>query len=251
MTTTANVVMDQASARRLTMRIRLQLDALAGNVEQVILLIDQAKTDKVHEILNYKSWTSYVAEEFGGQLARLTVADRQPVVEMLAGTGMSTRAIAPVVGVSHMTVARDLEQVSHGVTPADAALPDQDLDTILVMADATEDGLENALSSARAEGDLSREKVVEKFTSRTVTGTDGKTYSVPPPTPPKPRRRPLSDAYFDAVYDLEKVLNRLTRLHADDRFLGSRDSLRGRHLATVEQLSEALLKIEDELGDVR
>lgn len=242
-------VLDQGAARRLTMRIQLQLDALAGNVEQVIALIEQAKTENIHVHLGYPSWTAYVQAEFAGRLERLRRVERRPIVEILADSGMSTRAIAPIVGVSHMTVARDLEQVSHGVTPADVAgLSEEDLDEILVMADATEDEFEVALSSARADGDLSRENVVGKLTSRTVTGTDGKTYSVPAPTPPKARRRALSDAYFDAVYDLEKVVDRITRLHADDRFFGSREGLQLRHLPTVERLSESLLKIEDELG---
>lgn len=242
--------MDQAAARRLTTHIQLRLETITNNVEQVIPLIEQAKNGKIFESLGYRSWTAYVSEEFGGQLARLAVAERRPVVEILADTGMSTRAIAPIVGVSPATIARDLVEVSHRETPAVVGIPEDELDGVLRMADATEETFEKALSEAREDGDLSAENLVSKLRSREVTGTDGKIYSVPPPAPPQ-RRRPLPDAYFKAVYDLEKVLGRLARLHGDNRFLGNQERIRLAHRPTIERLAEVLLKIEDELEEDR
>lgn len=242
--------MDQAAARRLTTHIQLRLETITNNVEQVIPLIEQAKNGKIFESLGYPSWTAYVAEEFGGQLGRLAAAERRPVVEILADTGMSTRAIAPIVGASRATVARDLVQVSHDETPAVVGIPEEELDEVLRMADATEETFEKALSEAREDGDLSAENLVSKLRSREVTGIDGKIYSVPPPAPPQ-RRRPLPDAYFKAVYDLEKVLGRLARLHGDNRFLGNQERIRLAHRPTIERLAEVLLKIEDELEDNR
>ncbi|MCU1613514.1 MAG: hypothetical protein JWO98_1054 [Frankiales bacterium] len=242
---------DQAGARRLTMRIQLQLDTISSNVEQVILLIEQAKNEKIHEPLGYASWTAYVQEEFGGRLVRLRRAERRPIVEILADTGMSTRAIASVVGVHHDTVATDIQATSARVgnpTREDLGLSAAQLIDAMRMADSTEEEFEKVISEARAEGDLSGEKVVEKLASRKVTGTDGKTYSVPQQTLAKPRRRSLTDAYWTAVYDLEQVLGRLGRLHADDRFVGLREQLQLRHQGTVERLAEALLKLEDDLG---
>ncbi len=253
----AAVALDEAGARRLTMRIRLQLDAIASNVEQVVSLIEQARDGNAHEPLGYKSWTAYVEHEFGGVLARLGRAERRPIVELLSAKGMSTRAIASVVGASHMTVARDLQQGSPvtDVTPAPVAIPGvpaDELPGILAMAEGTDGQFEAALAEAKAEGDLSHANVVQKLAGREVTGRDGKSYSVPQAPAPKRRRRPLSDAYLDAVYDLEKVIDRLGRLHADDRFLANREVLQVRHRATVESLAEALLKLEDDLaGDAR
>ena len=53
-----------------------------------------------------------VQDRFGGALTRLPVDLRRPVVHELASAGMSTRAIAPVVGVSKSLVAQDLNEVS-------------------------------------------------------------------------------------------------------------------------------------------
>jgi len=80
----------------------------------VLPMIEQAKAGNAHEALGYPSWTAYVKDKFGDALARLRKADRLPLVEMMADQGMSTRAIAVVVGVSKDTVARDLRAgVSH------------------------------------------------------------------------------------------------------------------------------------------
>ena len=92
---------------------------------------------------------------------------------------MSTRAIASVTGVSNATVSRDRAGVANQ-TP--------------------------------------------------VTGLDGKVYvrrgrptsegmqELAESVPAVRRRRPLPDAYRDALATLEKTLARLERLHADDRF---------------------------------
>ena len=63
------------------------------------------------EVLGHKSWAECV-EERGAQL-RLPRADRREMVALLADEGMSSRAIAPVVGANHNTVARDLRSVSN------------------------------------------------------------------------------------------------------------------------------------------
>lgn len=62
------------------------------------------------EVLGHKSWAECV-EARGAQL-RLPRADRREMVALLADEGMSSRAIAPVVGASFKTVARDIESVS-------------------------------------------------------------------------------------------------------------------------------------------
>lgn len=55
----------------------------------------------------------------GTPLMRLTRDERRVIVADLAEQGMSTRAIAPVVGASHMSVARDLAGAPvTDVTPA-------------------------------------------------------------------------------------------------------------------------------------
>lgn len=243
----SDVVLDEAGARRLTMRIALQLDTIASNVEQVVELIDQARVENIHQQLGYASWPAYVKAEFGGRLDRLKRAERRPLVEVLAGTGMSTRAIASVVGVHHDTVASDIRAAESGVgnpTP-DRGLPGQDLDEMLVLADSTDEQFETALDAARDDGDLSRDNVVKHLPGRKVTGTDGKTYNT---GPSKRRRRALPDAYWTAVYDLEKVVARLVKLTEDDRFGANRDGLGDRHQQVVLRLAGDLEGVADLLG---
>ncbi len=103
----------EPEAARLTTKIQLRLEVIADNSEAVIPMIEEAKNGDAHTALGYRSWTGYVADKFGGTLARLRKAERLPFVELLADQGMSTRAIAGVVGVSKSTVADDLSSSGH------------------------------------------------------------------------------------------------------------------------------------------
>ena len=69
------------------------------------------------EVLGHKSWAECV-EERGAQL-RLPRADRREMVALLADEGMSSRAIAPVVGASYDTVQRDI-RADRNLSPATA-----------------------------------------------------------------------------------------------------------------------------------
>ncbi len=201
-------LLDEVAARRLTMHIKLGLDNIVSNVERVVPLIEQARAGSAHHALGFPSWTAYVEFEFAGLIGRLTTAERRPIVEMLAGTGMPTRAIASVVGANHTTVARDLQRAP--------------------VACATG--------------------------GRDVVGRDGKNYTFDPPTEPrKRRRRPLPDQYDDAVHDLVKAVERLQRLHADDRFPANREGLRAAHLAVVDRATQILFTASGDLlaGDAR
>lgn len=65
--------------------------------------------------------------------------------------------------------------------------------------------------------------------------------AMPSPAPSRPsRRRALPDAYDRTVYDLQKVLERLKRLHDDDRFATNRPALKQRYSNRISNL-EALL----------
>ncbi len=108
--TTDSPLLDEVAARRLTMHIKLGLDNIVSNIERVVPLIEQARAGSAHHALGFPSWTAYVEFEFAGLKSRLTMAERRPIVQMLAGTGMPTRAIASVVGANHTTVARDLQR---------------------------------------------------------------------------------------------------------------------------------------------
>jgi predicted transcriptional regulator len=197
----------EAEAARLTTRIQLRLDTIADNTEQVLSLIEQARNGDAHIALGYKSWTAYVSDKFGGTLARLTKIERIPVVELLAEEGMSTRAIASVVGVSKDTVSRELRAGVSGETPdyGEAEQP------------------EAALTETGSQDDLSGENVISIITNSTIskapatdiTGTDGKTYRKPEPQ--KLRARPLPDRYWRKAFDVAKATGQLRDLTENRR----------------------------------
>lgn len=197
--TALEITMTTSEAKQVTERIKLLVGQIVDTSDKVVQLIEKAKAGEAWRVLGYGSWTAYVTAEFAGALEGLARAERVPIVAKLSETGMSTRAIATVVGAGKSTIDRDLDQVSHDGTP--------DLN----------------ISS-------------ETYTS----GLDGKTYlrngrptakgmtelaNAVPPVQSRPRRSPLPDAYSRALHDLENVVSRLQRLHADDRFPANRAKL--------------------------
>lgn len=75
-----------------------------------------------------------------------------------------------------------------------------------------------------------------------TTGIDGKEYRRPAPKaePDRPRRAPLTDAFFKAAYDLRKNVERLERLVEDDRFTQNREQVALRHENDLNRTAEAL-----------
>lgn len=59
-----------------------------------------------------------------------------------------------------------------------------------------------------------------------TTGMDGRNYERPNQAPAKPRRSPLPDAYRSALWAVRKSVERLERIHEDDRFESNRPQLR-------------------------
>lgn len=104
------------AARERADRIRDRLVMIVEHRDEVLALIRQARDAGDAESLGYPSWSAYVSGEFGGLLPRLSRDERIPLASQLRALGMSTRAIAPVVGIDERTVRRDLNA-------ANAALP--------------------------------------------------------------------------------------------------------------------------------
>ena len=213
-------VMDVPSARRLTEKIRLTAITVRDGVEKLQSLLDEAKEGHVHVALGYPSWPAYIAEVMGEEPLRLSRDERREIVHYLTGEGMSARAIGAVVGVSGKTVHQD-RQVLPQVTPG----PDQQ---------------EHASASAERvdfdTGEVSDDTPVlptpAPMPKPSITGLDGKTYTAPPTRPaaaPSDRRRPLPDAFFDAVYDLGKKAETVARLCDDDRFPQNAEKVAANH----------------------
>jgi hypothetical protein len=148
------IALEVESARRLTERIRLIAQNVADNVTKLRELVQQAKESDAHVALGYSSWTSYLTDVFGEEPLRLARDVRRELVAELAAQGMSTRAIAPIVGVSHETVAQD-------IAPVRNLTPEVVINVIAETGEVVEDE------------------------PRQVTGLDGKTYTTPAPKPDK------------------------------------------------------------------
>jgi transposase-like protein len=99
-------------ARRLTERIRLAARTFAESRDKVIALVGEAKAGDAHTALGYPSWTAYLTDVLGDEPLRLPRDDRKEMVALLAAEGMSTRAIAPIVGASQSTIRDDVKELS-------------------------------------------------------------------------------------------------------------------------------------------
>ena len=211
------------------------------------------------ETLQYDSWASYVSGEFGAASEiHLQAPQRRELVAFLraAEGGMSTRAIASAVGVSHMTVARDIQQQAP-VTPVTAKAPDETPKAWFPPEWRSDpDDESSRLADVPLPAEVVDAEVVDEGSDppapAVVTGTDGKRYTVPPPAQSTRRRRPLPDVARDKGYDLRRAMEAVERVFDDIRYRDNSDSiitaLRG-HLLYVQETAAAYLDQMSKSGD--
>jgi hypothetical protein len=101
------------AAERLDKRIRLLAGQVRENMAKIGDLVAEAKAGQIHLTLGFNSWTAYLADALGGQL-ELNTETRREVVELMAGEGMSQRAIAQATGASKTTIQRDIAGLQEG-----------------------------------------------------------------------------------------------------------------------------------------
>lgn len=186
------IELTEAEARRLTERIRTALDRVSTAWADLAERVHEAQERRADLALGYASWAEYVETELRPP-AGMAVDVRRQLVGLLSGLGMSTRAIAPVVGVSQDTVVKDrARQVKDDLSPAPAEVIDPATGEVLDLAPLAPEGKS--------------------------LGLDGKTYARPEPKTTEPRRAALPPMVQSAGWDLTKSIERLQRLAADDRF---------------------------------
>lgn len=179
-------ILDTAAAERRAERISLRLDAIADNYAAVMPMIRDAIEKRDDLALGYRSPGEYVADRFGGSLQRLGIEVRRAVVGELTAAGLSTRAIAPVVGTSHMTVKNDLDAGVKVFTPE----PEP------TFVSATE-----ALAEMTQTPVVAEEGEAEAATGPApVVGIDGKTYTRPAPMRATPRPEAEKSLNIIALY---------------------------------------------------
>ena len=102
--------MTEDDARRITERIRSAVIHTQESIEKVQRLLAEAKDGGAHVALGYgeHGWAKYMADLFGERPLRLPRDQRKELVGYLAGEGMSSRSIAPIVGATDRQVRRDI-----------------------------------------------------------------------------------------------------------------------------------------------
>ena len=220
---------DVDGARRLTERIRLAAVGVGEGIEKLMLLVAQAKESRAHIALGYASWSAYLGDALCENSLRLERDVRQYLVAELASLGMSTRAIAPIVGATKSQVARDIAEsgVPIGTT----------------VDDFHEDAPEyDHLAHNTETGDVIDAEIVESEPARVIEGLDGKTYTASPMR--TPQRKSLTDSAKDIGWELRKATEKLQRLTEDDRFNRNKKEvaahIRGHLMYTVEACQDLL-----------
>ena len=236
---TTEIFRDVDAARRRAERIRLKARSITEQYADLRALVDEAERNEDHLTLGYPSWTAYVADLFGDEPLRLPRDARFPMVQMLAEKGMSTRAIAGVVGVHHDTVAEDIKKAPVGFPTPAAEHIDQRTGEVLREADYP-----------NLTGDNFRRNVVSVSdvppVPGAVTGLDGKTYTRPDPKPAAPRRRAWTEAADEAGAKLDALVVTIKNLARDERF----EKYKGeapRFRKSLAEAVDALQRVHDQI----
>jgi hypothetical protein len=101
--------MTREAAETVTSDIREAGKTLATARTKFASAVKRAKDGNAHKSLGFKSWAEYVATVFEN-LPGLGKADTEYLTAFMAGEGMSSRAVARVLGVSQSTAARAIRQ---------------------------------------------------------------------------------------------------------------------------------------------
>lgn len=172
-----------------------------GDIEQIVELKSQAEAIRV-----------YAMSKQLGKDAELSAAEIVRRAERGIGQAIRKGQEAGEIrkrGDDTRTDLRDRVVNNNLVSPVVAAQVNHQSDLAgmyKLSDDVSDDQFEAAIGKARADGNLSRANVVRQVQA-TVSGVR----SARP-------RRPITDAFRDASYDLVKAAERVSRLAADDRF---------------------------------
>lgn len=215
-----------ADAERLATRIGLRLESMADSWSGALPLIREAIDREAFRALGYRSHGDFIADRFGNALSKLGMDLRREVTRELSDAGLSTRAIAPVVGVSQKTVVQDIQatrQVIPEVSRDQAEVEGADTGPV-----AVDHATGEVIDAPRVE----EHTVTEK--TKVTTGIDGKQYKRPAPVAPK--RKPLIDEVRKAREEIYSGLSRLQAVVEDDRFTNNKADIQ-EYLAPVIRLA--------------
>jgi hypothetical protein len=231
-------LLDTAEARRLTERIRIALDRVSNGWADLAERVAEAYTRRADLALGYDSWEAYASVELRPSEG-IAAEVRRELVGLLSARGMSIRAIAPTLGVTKSQVSRDgtpderIDPVTGEIVPAPTF-------GAVDVTDWTNDEITEDLEVCEAETAHWEETTVP---APKITGLDGKTYARPTPVAAAPRRRPITDAFWEAAYDLGKKAESLLRLVEDDRWASNRDAVADKNLVQMRETANTLARV--------
>lgn len=223
-------------ARQITERIRIVAHNYTEAKAKLIELVQQAKDGNAHEVLGYPSWTAYLAETLGDEPMRLARDERQEMVKVLSAEGMSTRAIAPIVGTSHMTVQNDRDSGVKNFTPA----PKSDAELLA--------GAEWSPEAVQPEPQFTDEPGRVQPVTGTITGMDGKQYTRPEPKEHKPKAEAITSQFSSVIVELNRVLDRFHRISTNDNFNRNKSQIEALHGIDLARAISELQNLADQLN---
>lgn len=249
---TSEIVINEGAARRITERICILLDSVAGQMDRLAHAVQDAYSKRVDQVLGYESWADYAEHEFGPHTANLAAPIRRELVAHLSEAGMSTRAIAPAVGVSPRMAAYDRAQGVQLLHTTDSnsdysvAAPDFEDDTKLspIVTVEHHDIVEPVNPDT---GEILEEpEPSAEPEPKPVTGLDGKTYQRSMPS--KPRRNPITDQFTHRTVALTRLVDSFTRLIEDDRFDTNKQNIAATNGSDIKRAVDSLSKVFDALN---
>lgn len=249
MSEVAHRVMGREEAERLTERIRHAAASFVEAKEKLTRFIGEAQEGRAWEALGFRSWTEYVAQVFSDTpLMRLTRDERRELVAELSEAGMSTRAIAPIVGAPRETVRRDV--LSAG-DPSGSPASERRTATFQSGGGFLGPG-EKIEPDTETVVDLDTGDVLSE---RSITGMDGKTYRTPvrpanDPTNPAgagtpKRRRAITDQAAEIGWEVRKEADKLLKLLEDDRFTRNKEEVTAHLRGHLEHMMTACNAVLD------
>jgi transposase-like protein len=237
------VLLSAAEAQRLTQRIKLTASGVRDGLFKLRNLVDEAKNSNAWQVLGFASWTAYLADTLADEPMRLGREERQELVGYLSGEGLSTRAIAPIVGVDKDTVRRDVIRGGVNTPPASTPTPERHVpvapraEEVAQVRDALGDEVADAYAGMAARFDAMPE-------AKSVTGLDGKTYKRSTPKPE--RRRALVDDAYAANTNLWKAIESIRSISNDDRFTRNKADI----LAALQPSADLAIEILTDLFNI-
>ena len=215
--------LNKKQAKALEKKLRAAADKVETNFNALLDLMEQAFLGEIHKALGLKSWSAYIADA-----ANINVSDkweREALVSLMSGKGMSQRAIASALGVSVSTVNRDLSGVPSGTREPDA----------------------DPVPTTGIDGKTYKRKDIESE-QEPLDVEEVAAEPEPEQQPePEPKQVPLTRDFREEMDRLLIDVQAFKDILDDDRFDEARERIATTHLNKLQQAIADLQKVADVL----